>query len=72
MFPEYVRGDDSPEPSTNQYIISVYDEINHRENLVEQPPQEVQGWTTAAILATTNRINRERIENLIDSAQQVN
>ena len=70
MFPEYVRGDDSPEPSTNQYIISVYDEINHRENLVEQPPQEVQGWTTAAILATTNRINRERIENLIDSAQQ--
>lgn len=65
MLPEYVRGDDSPEPSTNQYKIVVYDTACERENLVEQPPQEVQAWTAAAILATTKRISRERITKLL-------
>lgn len=65
MLPEYVRGDDAETPSTNQYIITVYDSINERENIVEQPPQEVQAWTAAAILATTNRINRERIKKFL-------
>lgn len=58
MLPEYVRGDDADTPSTNQHIVKVYDRAYRRKNQVEQPPQEVQAWTTAAILATQNRIKR--------------
>lgn len=60
MFPEYVRGDDNPEPSINQATITLWDSYEQRENKVEQPPQEIQAWTVAAILATKNRISRNR------------
>jgi hypothetical protein len=35
----------------NSQIIDVWDETNHRLNRVEQPPQEVQAWSVAAVLA---------------------
>jgi glycogen debranching enzyme len=49
-FPEHVRGGD--EIAVNTRIIDVYDSKAKRINRVEQPPQEVQAWTVAAILAT--------------------
>lgn len=52
-FPEYVRGGDSI--AVNTHVIDLEDTINHRVNRVEQPPQEVQAWTVAAILATKKR-----------------
>ncbi len=55
-FPEYVRGGDSI--TVNTRIIDVYDNKANRINRVEQPPQEVQAWTVAAILATKWRNNR--------------
>lgn len=55
MFPEYVIGDKNPTPHINRYTITVWDEANRRINKVEQPPQEVQAWTVAAILATKHR-----------------
>lgn len=58
IFPEYVRGDDSDTPSVNRQTILLWDENHQRINKVEQPPQEVQAWTVAAILATKKR--RER------------
>ncbi|OYX43746.1 hypothetical protein B7Y94_00830 [Candidatus Saccharibacteria bacterium 32-49-12] len=58
LLPEYVRGDDSDYPSTNHNIIDVYDRNYERENRIEQPPQEVQAWTAAAILATKKRLIR--------------
>lgn len=58
IFPEYVRGDDSTIPTINTNTIVVWDEINQRENQVEQPPQEVQAWTVAAILAIKKRLAR--------------
>lgn len=58
MFPEYVRGDSVSIPTINTRSIILWDEINHRENHVEQPPQEVQAWTVAAILATKRRLSR--------------
>lgn len=61
LFPEYVRGDNSPEPSINRYTIVVWDETMQRENKIEQPPQEIQAWTVAAILATKNRRNRDLV-----------
>lgn len=62
IFPEYVRGDDAETPSVNTYTIELWDEQNDRTNLVEQPPQEVQGWTAAAILATKKRLTRTKAQ----------
>lgn len=55
-FPEYVRGGDRIATTTR--TIDVYDNIANRVNRVEQPPQEVQAWTVAAILATKRRQSR--------------
>lgn len=57
-FPEYVSGDDEPVPHVNRYTITVWDNVNQRLNKVEQPPQEVQAWTVAAILAIKKRMAR--------------
>lgn len=61
MFPEYVRGDNHLLPSVNEYTITVLDSQAQRENRVEQPPQEVQAWTVAAILAIKKRVDRESL-----------
>lgn len=57
-FPEYVRGGDSI--AINTQIIDIEDTINHRINRIEQPPQEVQAWTVAAILASKYEMERRR------------
>lgn len=57
LFPEYVRGDQHG-VSLNTRTVLLWDEVMHRENLVEQPPQEIQAWTVAAIEATLRRIAR--------------
>jgi glycogen debranching enzyme len=62
MFPEYVRGDDSDTPSINHQTIIVWDELNQRENKVDQPPQEVQAWSVAVILATKKRLQRRGVD----------
>lgn len=62
MFPEYVRGDMHLLPRVNEYTITVYDSQAERENRVEQPPQEVQAWTVAAMLAIKKRIDRVTLE----------
>jgi len=58
IFPEYVRGDASDIPTINTTTITLWDEINQRINQIEQPPQEVQAWTVAAILAIKKRLAR--------------
>lgn len=58
IFPEYVRGGDDDAPSINNHTIRVYDEIYSRINQVEQPPQEIQAWTVAAILSAKKRFDR--------------
>jgi len=77
IFPEYVRGDNYLLPSINNYTVTVWDELAQRENQVEQPPQEVQAWTVAAILAIKKRIDRENkaadsaFDKLSDRLQKV-
>lgn len=61
IFPEYVRGDFKDRASINSTSILLWDYINNRQNLVEQPPQEVQAWTVAAILATNHRMDRNKL-----------
>jgi glycogen debranching enzyme len=51
QYPEFVRGDNSNQPSLNTQVIDVWDEKYQRSNRLEQPSQEVQAWTVAAILS---------------------
>lgn len=60
IFPEYVRGDDADTPSINTDRVVLWDSVNQRENIVEQPPQEVQAWTVASILAIKKRLDRRQ------------
>jgi glycogen debranching enzyme len=55
MFLEYASGGDSLEPEINTRTVDVFDEERQTLNRVEQPPQEVQAWTVAAILATKHK-----------------
>lgn len=57
MFPEYVRGEQAM-IAVNHRTVVLWDTTYQRENVVEQPPQEVQAWTVAAIRATKHRIHR--------------
>ena len=59
IFPEYVRGDDNQFTSINERSIVLWNDTYQRENKVEQPPQEVQAWTVAAILAIKRRVHPE-------------
>lgn len=63
LFPEYVRGGNDLLPRINEHTITVWDEGMQREMCVEQPPQEVQAWTVAAILAIKKRIDAEGRES---------
>ena len=53
-FPEFVAGDEPGAPLIAKRIVDVYDSVNDRVNRVEQPPQEIQGWTVAAMVAIEN------------------
>jgi len=50
-FPEFVRGDNTPQPTLNNRVVDVWDSTYGRANRIEQPPQQVQAWSVAAILA---------------------
>lgn len=66
-FPEYVRGDDAETPRINEYTVNIWDSVNQRLNKLEQPPQEVQAWTVAAILAIKKRMARRGLLPPIDT-----
>jgi glycogen debranching enzyme len=50
-FPEFVAGGERGTDLIAKRIVDVYDYDNERTNRIEQPPQEIQGWTVAAIVA---------------------
>ena len=50
-FPEFVAGGEPGSELIARRIVDVYDSVNDRVNRVEQPPQEIQGWTVAAMVA---------------------
>jgi len=50
-FPEFVAGGEPGTELIAKRIVDVYDSRNDRLNRVEQPPQEIQGWTVAAMVA---------------------
>ena len=50
-FPEFVAGGEPGTELIAKRIVDVYDTRNGRANRVEQPPQEIQGWTVGAMVA---------------------
>lgn len=50
-FPEFVAGGEPGTELIAKRIVDVYDDVNRRMNRVEQPPQEIQGWTVGAMVA---------------------
>lgn len=50
-FPEFVRGGDGEIPEVTTRVVDVWDAKNKRVNRLEQPPQEVQAWSVAALLS---------------------
>ena len=62
IFPEYVRGDHDNAIKLNTRRIVAWDTTHMRENVVEQPPQEVQAWSVAAILAIKKRLGHTAVE----------
>jgi glycogen debranching enzyme len=50
-FPEFVAGDEPGSDLIAKRIVDVYDGVNERESRIEQPPQEIQAWTVAAMVA---------------------
>jgi hypothetical protein len=50
-FPEFVAGGEPGEALIAKRIVDVFDSRNDRVYRVEQPPQEIQGWTVAAAVA---------------------
>ena len=50
-FPEFVAGGEPGTELIAKRIVDVFDSRNGRLNRVEQPPQEIQGWTVAAVVA---------------------
>lgn len=50
-FPEFVAGGEPGTDLIAKRIVDVYDDVNQRMNRVEQPPQEIQGWTVGAMVA---------------------
>ncbi len=50
-FPEFVRGDSFNTPTLNTRLIDIWDPAIQDVNRIEQPPQEVQAWSVAAIVA---------------------
>ena len=57
-FVEYLRGGDDPTYRLSTRIVDVQDSINGRINRLEQPPQDMQAWTTAAVLSI--KLDRQR------------
>ena len=50
-FPEFVAGGEPGSELIAKRIVDVYDSRHGRRNRIEQPPQEIQAWTVAAMVA---------------------
>jgi glycogen debranching enzyme len=53
-FPEFVAGGERGSDLIAKRVVDVFDSRNDRMSRVEQPPQEIQGWTVAAMVAIEN------------------
>jgi glycogen debranching enzyme len=53
-FAEFVAGGEPGSDLIAKRIVDVFDSRNDRLSRVEQPPQEIQGWTVAAMVAIQN------------------
>jgi hypothetical protein len=57
-YPEFTRGGEESEPELNAHIIDVWNGTYRRRNRIEQPPQEIQAWTVAAMASIETKRSR--------------
>lgn len=57
-FVEFLRGSNDDYYRINETIVDVWDARNQHMNRLEQPPQDMQAWTVAAVLAI--KLEREK------------
>jgi glycogen debranching enzyme len=60
-FPEYARGGEQDEPALTTRLVDIWSAADQRLNRFEQPPQEVQAWTVAAVLDAKRRNGRRAL-----------
>jgi glycogen debranching enzyme len=60
-FPEFARGGEHEQPQLNSRLVDIYSAVDQRLNRFEQPPQEVQAWTVAAVLDAKRRNGRRAL-----------
>jgi glycogen debranching enzyme len=63
-FVEYLRGGNDRTNRINTQIVDVWDETNGRVNRLEQPPQDMQAWTAAAVLAIKHRREHQPVSSM--------
>ena len=54
-YPEFVRGSDTATPEISIRVVDIRRTRDNWDNRIEQPPQEVQAWTVASVLAIHHR-----------------
>jgi glycogen debranching enzyme len=55
LLPEFARGNGGLEAQLTRRVVDVWQAADERVNRLEQPPQEVQAWTAAALHAAKRR-----------------
>lgn len=60
-FPEFVSGDDQKDYFLPEQVIKVFDTKYNFTNTVEQPPQEIQAWTVASVVAIQHQKSALRL-----------
>lgn len=60
-FPEFVSGSDNPTPQIPNQAVKVFDTKYNFEHFIEQPPQEIQAWTVASVVAIENLYKKKAV-----------
>lgn len=60
-FPEFARGGNEKEPMVNERIVDIWDPVNNHKNRIEQPPQEIQAWSVAALVSAKHKYGELRL-----------
>ncbi len=68
-YPEYARGGNEPTPKFNTRTVIVYDGNVESENCVEQPPQEIQGYTVVSAADVAFRLYKGTLPQVTSNPQ---
>lgn len=67
---EFMRGDSDQDYRINTMIVDVWDSKNQHMNRLEQPPQVMQAWTVAAVLAIKLARRKRQLSRLASDSSK--